>query len=145
MRRSRCDQFTTVDEIRSAFGTIRETLSPAHDGRAHVDRDHVAFGVADLHAVANLHGTLDEGDQPRDEVRREVLQAEADAEREQPEDEPERGEVEPDHLQADDGTERNHAVLDGAHERVADALVQLGCGGAGAARCRGRGGARRSP
>ena len=50
-------------------------------GRADADLADIALEVADRDPVANLYRTLDQQNQPRDEVADDRLQAEAEAEK----------------------------------------------------------------
>ena len=75
--------------VRPVHDPTRDELGVGHDDRdvvaghdlrrAHVDRPDVTVDVTDGHLITHGDGTLDQQDEARDEVAREVLEAESDA------------------------------------------------------------------
>ena len=96
--------------------SVERTLMPLH----------VAGEAADLDPVALLHRPLDQEDDARDEVRDDVLQAEADADRQRAGDDREARQVEPGRGDRDQRRDRDADVADAGEHRVAAAGVEPG-------------------
>jgi len=111
------DEFGVGDDDDDVFVGLNPSAAAA-------EADDVAVGVADLDAVTELDGLLEEQDEAGDKIADDSLKAQADADAEGAADDDEAAEIEAEGLEADDESERENEIGDDSGDGVLGAGVE---------------------